>query len=334
MNSVDQVTAQKSRKCGTMTQQNIRLPNRNRGGYFVLGAGLLCAIALGLAGCSGSSKKDPFAGIGSPVWDSAKGPMPKGGGRRHVGKPYQVADIWFYPKHEPSYDKVGVASWYGPKFNRRMTSNGEWFDMEQLTAAHTTMELPSYAKVTNMENGREVIVRVNDRGPFVNDRIIDMSKHSADLLGFRGRGKTRARVTYIGRAPLKDPSYGHLAAMNEELKRRTPLNQMIAGANLRDGRYGENQPTYVAAGIHAPVSAEARGYYVQVAAFSDPGNAQRTKEALADLGEVHIKPANGSFGPLYSVRVGPLNNHASAQTALELVRARGHHDAVVNSTYN
>ncbi len=317
-----------------MTQQNLRLPTRNRSGYFVFGAGLLCAVALGLAGCSGSSKKDPFAGIGSPVWDSAKGPMPKGGGRRHVGKPYQVADIWFYPKHEPSYDKTGVASWYGPKFNRRMTSNGEWFDMEQLTAAHTTMELPSYAKVTNLENGREVIVRVNDRGPFVNDRIIDMSKRSADLLGFRGRGKTTARVQYIGRAPIKDPAYGHLAAMNDELQRRTPLHQMIAGANLRDGRYGEGQPTYVASGDHVPVNSDRGGYYVQVAAFSDPGNAQRTKAALADLGDVHIKPASGTLGPLYRVRVGPLNNHASAQTALEQVRARGHHDAVVNSSFN
>ena len=317
-----------------MIQQNLRLPTRNRSGYFVFGAGLLCAVALGLAGCSGSSKKDPFAGIGSPVWDSAKGPIPKGGGRRHVGNPYQVADIWFYPEHDPSYEKIGVASWYGPKFNRRMTSNGEWFDMEQLTAAHTTMELPSYAKVTNLENGREVIVRVNDRGPFVDDRIIDMSKRSADLLGFRGRGKTNARVQYIGPAPLKDPAYGHLTAMNEELKRQTPLNQMIAGANLRDGRYGENQPTYVADSNQVPVSADVGGYYVQMAAFSDPGNAQRTKEALADLAGVHIKPANGSFGPLYRVRVGPLNNHASAQTALEQVRARGHLDAVVNSSFN
>ncbi len=318
-----------------MTDQNLRLPTHSRNGYFYLGAGVLCAVAVILAGCSGSSpfskKKDPFAGVGSPVWNSAKGPMPKGGGRRHVGKSYQVADIWFHPKHEPDYDKTGVASWYGPKFNRRMTSNGEWFDMEQMTAAHTTMELPSYAKVTNLENGREVIVRVNDRGPFVNDRIIDMSKRSADILGFRGRGKTRARVQYIGRAPLQDPTYGHLAAMNDELKRRTPLNEMIAGANLRDGRYGDNQPVYQAASVSAPATTAAGGYYIQVAAFADPGNAQRTKEALADLGTVQIKPANGSFGPLYRVRVGPLNNQASAQSALQQVRARGHHDAVVNS---
>jgi len=317
-----------------MTDQNLRLPTRRNNGYYFLGAGVLCAVAIALAGCSGSGKKDPFAGVGSPIWDDAKGPMPKGGGRRHVGKPYQVADNWFYPKHEPNYSKSGMASWYGPKFNRRMTSNGEWFDMEQLTAAHTTMELPSYAKVTNLENGREVIVRVNDRGPFVNDRIIDMSKRSADLLRFRGKGKTKAHVQYIGPAPLKDPTYGHLAAMNEELKRRTPLNEMIAGANLRDGRYGGEQPQVSTASAAASAYSGGGGYYIQVAAFSDPGNAWRTKEALADLGSVQIKPANGSYGPLYRVRVGPLDNHATAQSALEQVRARGHHDAVVNAAIN
>ena len=317
-----------------MTDQNLRLPTRRSNRYYFIGAGVLCAVAISLAGCSGSAKKDPFAGIGSPVWDSAKGPMPKGGGRRHVGKSYQVADIWFHPKHEPNYSKTGVASWYGPKFNRRMTSNGEWFDMEQLTAAHTTMELPSYAKVTNLENGREVIVRVNDRGPFVNDRIIDMSKRSADLLGFRGRGKTKAHVQYIGPAPIEDPAYGHLAAMNQELERRTPLNEMIASADLRDGRYGENQPSRSVPRAVAPANTGTGRYYIQVAAFADPGNAQRTKESLADLGSVQIKPANGSFGPLYRVRVGPLDNHASAQSALEQVRARGHYDAVVNTAIN
>lgn len=321
-----------------MTEQNLRLPRRARSGYFFIGLGVLATVAIALAGCSGSGpfskKKDPFAGIGSPVWDSAKGPIPKGGGRRHVGNSYQVADIWFHPRHDPSYNKTGIASWYGPKFNRRMTSNGEWFDMEQLTAAHTTMELPSYAKVTNLENGREVIVRVNDRGPFVNDRIVDMSKRAADLLGFRGRGKTRAQVQYIGRAPLQDPDYGHLAAMNEELKRRTPLNQMIAGADLRDGRYGGSRPSYAAARTAVPTNTGAGGYYVQVAAFANPDNAQRTRDSLADLGVVQIKPANGSYGPLYRVRVGPLSNQASAQSALDQVRARGHHDAVVNLAVN
>lgn len=316
-----------------MSSQPVRLPNRSRKGYLFLGMGLMCAIAVTVAGCSGGGKQDPFAGVGSPIWDEAKGPIPKGGGRRHVGSPYEVAGQKFFPRHDPSYDKTGVASWYGPKFHKRMTSNGEWFDMEQLTAAHTTMELPSYAKVTNLDNGRTVIVRVNDRGPFVNDRIIDLSKRAADELGFRGRGKTAARVQYIGPAPLKDPDYGHLAAMNQELQRGTPLGQMIASADLRNGRYGSEPSTYAAASLDANTASitrapgEAAGWFVQVAAFSDPSNAERTRSSLADIGNVLVEPASGSYGPLYRVRVGPLASEAEAQNALMAVRARGHADA-------
>ena len=313
-------------------QQNLKLPSRSHRGFYIVGAGLLCAIAVTLAGCSGGGKQDPFAGVGSPLWDEAKGPIPKGGGRRHVGKPYDVAGQKFYPRHDPSYDRTGVASWYGPKFHKRMTSNGEWFDMNQLTAAHTTMELPSYAKVTNLENGRTVVVRVNDRGPFVNDRIIDMSKRSADVLGFRGKGKTKARVQYIGPAPINDPDYGHLAAMNQELERGTPLRQMIAGADLRNGRYGEQAPVYAAASVDTSTAsiapaANQGGYFVQVAAFSDPSNAERAKADLQDVGNVLVEAASGSYGPVYRVRVGPMQSESEAQAALDTIRARGHHDA-------
>jgi rare lipoprotein A len=315
---------------------NTSLPSRSNRGYYIIGAGLLCAIAVTLAGCSGggigSKKQDPFAGVGSPVWIDAKGPMPKGGGRRHVGKPYEVAGNKFYPRHDPSYDRVGVGSWYGPKFHKRMTSNGEWFDMNELTAAHTTMQLPSYAKVTNKSNGRTVIVRVNDRGPFVNDRIIDLSRRAADEIGFRAQGKAKVRVQYIGPAPLKDPDYGHLAAMNAELRRGTPLGQMVAGANLRNGRYGDAEPRYAstdtstATSSIAPASGNAL-YFVQVAAFSDPANAERTRSNLSDLGTVLVESVSGSFGPVYRVRVGPVSDEGQAQAALHAVRARGHHDA-------
>jgi rare lipoprotein A len=320
-----------------MIQHNdIKLPSRSNRGYYIIGAGLLCAIAVTLAGCSGggisSKKQDPFAGIGSPTWNDAKGPMPKGGGQRHLGKPYEVAGNKFYPRHDPSYDRVGVGSWYGPKFHKRMTSNGEWFDMNQLTAAHTTMQLPSYAKVTNQTNGRTVIVRVNDRGPFVNDRIIDLSRRAADAIGFRSQGKAKVRVQYIGPAPLKDPDYGHLAAMNAEMQRGTPLGQMIAGADLRNGRYGGDEPRYAssasseAASTIAPASGNGQ-YYVQVAAFADPSNAERTRQNLSDIGNVLVESASGSYGPVYRVRVGPVSGTGQAQAALDAVRARGHHDA-------
>ncbi len=181
------------------------------------GAGLaaVAACALLLAGCSGSSNKDPFAGIGSPRWEGA-GPPPKGGGREMIGEPYEVAGRWFYPRADDSYDRTGRASWYGEAFHKRMTSNGEWFDMDYLSAAHATMPLPSYVKVTNVANGRAVVLRVNDRGPFVGDRIIDVSKKAAQALDFQKSGTANVRVQYLGPAPLDDKG-SHLASMNRAL---------------------------------------------------------------------------------------------------------------------
>lgn len=120
-----------------------------------------------------------------------------------IGKPYQVAGKWYYPKEDPNYSKVGIASWYGSQFHGRLTANGEIFDMDRLSAAHTTLPLPSMVEVTNLENGRSVVVRVNDRGPFVDDRIIDMSREGARRLGFEQQGIARVRVRYVGTAPLE-----------------------------------------------------------------------------------------------------------------------------------
>ena len=119
-----------------------------------------------------------------------------------VGKPYQVNGRWYHPKEDPNYSEVGVASWYGQQFHGRLTANGEIFDMNRLSAAHTTLPLPSMVEVTNLENGRSVVVRLNDRGPFAKDRIIDMSREAARHLGFEQQGTTRVRVRYAGPAPL------------------------------------------------------------------------------------------------------------------------------------
>ena len=168
-------------------------------------------------------------GIASPMFKRA-GLIPRGGGRYSIGKPYKISGRTFTPKKDPSYDRNGIASWYGADFHRRMTANGEWFDMEYFSAAHATMPLPSYARVTNLENGREMIVRVNDRGPFVGGRIIDLSKKCAEALEFKTKGIAKVRVQYVGPAPLDDHG-SHLAAMNRELQRGTPLRQMIAQAS-------------------------------------------------------------------------------------------------------
>src|SRR5512139_3938338 len=166
----------------------------------------LGAFGVTLANCSGgtSSKLDPKWGVAaSPRVVQAGEPVPKGGGVYRVGKPYTVAGRVYVPEEDPHYSVVGLASWYGDDFHGRYTANGEIFDMESLTAAHPTLPLPSYVRVTNLANHKSVVVRVNDRGPYVGNRLIDVSVRTAKLLGFYGQGLTRVKVEYVGRAPLE-----------------------------------------------------------------------------------------------------------------------------------
>lgn len=128
--------------------------------------------------------------------------LQRGGGRDQLGKPYQVRGKWYYPKEDRGYAKVGLASWYGEAFHGRLTANGEVYDMTHLTGAHPTMPLPSYARVTNMKTGSSVIVRVNDRGPYHDGRIIDVSKRAAEMLDYANSGTAKVKVEYVGRAPL------------------------------------------------------------------------------------------------------------------------------------
>lgn len=126
----------------------------------------------------------------------------KKSGRAVVGKPYQIKGRWYYPQNDPTYKRIGEASWYGSDFHGRLTANGEIYDMNLLTAAHPTMPLPSYARVTNLKNGSSIIVRVNDRGPFMKDRIIDLSKQAAEILGYATAGVANVKVEYVSEAPV------------------------------------------------------------------------------------------------------------------------------------
>jgi rare lipoprotein A len=138
----------------------------------------------------------------SPRVTSKRSRLPRLAGRDQVGDPYMVHGKWYYPKENRHYRAVGAASWYGDAFNGRLTANGEIYDMGRLTAAHPTMPLPSYARVTNMADGSSVVVRVNDRGPYAAGRIIDLSKRAAELLDYSTAGVAKVKVEYLGRAPL------------------------------------------------------------------------------------------------------------------------------------
>jgi rare lipoprotein A len=191
-------------------------------GHAALHAALTSSVAALAAACS-QGGNTPARGIASdaarpslarPIFSedeygvstsprvAAGGRVAKGGGGFKLGSPYKVAGRWYVPREEPGYDQQGVGSWYGDDFHGRKTANGEVFDMTALTAAHPTLPLPCYAYVTNLDTGRTILVRVNDRGPYVNDRLIDLSHASARALGYEGRGMAHVRVRYAGRAPL------------------------------------------------------------------------------------------------------------------------------------
>jgi rare lipoprotein A len=209
-------------------------------------------IAASLAGCAQppqarrSNSKEYFSeakyGHASPRVIADGQPVPHGGGQYLVGHPYVIAGHAYYPSENESYVAIGMASWYGDAFQGRRTANGEIYDKESISAAHPTMPLPSYARVTNLGNGHSIIVRVNDRGPYHGGRVMDVSSRVADALDFKGSGTARVKVEYIGKASLEG---------SDDSKLLATLRLDGAPATL-DGAPG-GKPVMVASDILAPV---------------------------------------------------------------------------------
>lgn len=206
------------------------------GGSLVIGAKWLALslLCVSVASCSTTSNqkkpkkhgKEYFSeseyGVKASPRLVAGGPVPKGGGRYMVGKPYTVKGKVYVPDDNPNYDKVGIASWYGSAFHGRLTANGELYDQYYLSAAHPTLPLPSYARVTNVDNGTSVIVRINDRGPFHSDRIIDLSNKTADMLDMAHSGTGKVRVQYVGPARMDGNDMPYLMASYSKKGDRFP----------------------------------------------------------------------------------------------------------------
>jgi rare lipoprotein A len=194
------------------------------------------ATCLVLANCASSNKfasrVDPKYGVSSSPRVVAFGePVPKGGGTYRVGKPYTVAGRVYVPEEDVNYQEEGLASWYGNDFHGRLTANGEVFDMGSLTAAHPTLPMPSYARVTNLRNGKSLIVRVNDRGPYHGNRLIDVSNKAAELLEFKGNGVAKVRVEYVAPAPLEGSDDRQLlATLRTGVPAPSPSTVRIASA--------------------------------------------------------------------------------------------------------
>ena len=271
----------------------------------------------------------------------------RGGGRAVVGKPYKVAGKWYYPRVETDYDKIGTASWYGPNFQGRLTANGEIFDQYFLSAAHPTLPLPSYVQVRNLANGRTVTVRVNDRGPFANNRMIDLSRRAAEVLGFIKQGTARVRVTYIGPAPVEgDDSRYLLASINRPAiapssppsgqpangqQGRTPSiisrqNGGIFGAVVSLFSYaGPQQGELMISNAHEAANAAAAlaGSRPELAAWLEDVQKIGNQNTLADAGpSMQSTPVS-----IY------LGTYSDRQFALELARRFALYGAV-NATYD
>ena len=253
------------------------------------------------------------------------------GGIYKIGTPYQIMGNWYYPRENSNYDEVGIASWYGPKFHGRRTANGEIFDMNLLTAAHPTLPMPVRARVTNLENGKSIIVRINDRGPFAKDREIDLSRKAAEVLGFRDKGTTQVRVQYLGRAPMYD-SAGRLIRVQEPAtfiaeRPRTPdENKRVSAAPVEqvekqtlDGRTLADAPPLIAS----------KRYAVQVGVFSSRFNAERLKRQLDSLTPAEVSEAKINGETYYRVKVGGANVREDARQTLDMLVSAGHQDAVI-----
>lgn len=243
-------------------------------------------------------------GKASPRVASLKSPKPRGGGHFHIGQPYKVAGVWYHPKLDPDYSRVGRASWYGAAFDGRLTANGEVYDMHALTAASPTLPLPSYARVTNLKNGSSVIVRVNDRGPFAKGRIIDLSACAAKMLAYGGRGVAKVKVDYVGPAPLHGNDQRFLMASykppREESIDKAASGEMLAmnGSTATDGGHKVAPPS---------------DQLTSVVPIPRPGTTARAKTAaLAQVAEKSVRiigagdPTLPAVGPLVLYRPGDL----------------------------
>jgi rare lipoprotein A len=224
---------------------------------------LIALAAASLAACVSAPAPKPTLGVNGTM------------------KPYQVNGVWYRPAEQPHYDQVGMASWYGPQSHYRTTADGEAFDMDTPSAAHKTLPLPCMVEVTNLDNGRKIKVRVNDRGPFVNGRILDLSRQGAKDLGFYGQGMARVRVRYVGPAPLIGSQEVRYAAASP-----TPMPPPIAHDASAREQIASGQPG---------------ACRISAGAFADKSNAEREVARLSAQGDARMDPVERGGATLWRV---------------------------------
>lgn len=283
-----------------------------------------------------------------------KGVSPEVPAGYKLGKPYTVAGIKYFPRFDPELVEEGIASWYGEPFHGRDTANGEIYDMNALTAAHKTIPLPSTVRVTNLDNGRKLLLRVNDRGPFVAGRIIDVSRRGAQLLGFFRKGTTKVKIEFIELAPLKKGTGSAKLGKSKKnynstnIKEKLTKDELIAiptspiikrdnidlerllEPSAKDNVSQTNDiKTNKSTQKEFRNIANVKGMFVQVGAFKKRSNAVNFAQKLNFISQSNLSTVKVEGATLYRVRIGPMVNLEGAHILLRKIIDAGYSDAHV-----
>lgn len=305
------------------------------------------AVSLFLSGCS---QVQLGAHVGKQLNSQSKGTF-------KVGSPYKIDGKWYYPKEKYSHTEVGMASWYGPNFHGKKTANGEVFNKYELTAAHRTLQLPSLVRVTNVRNGKSIVVRVNDRGPFAKDRILDLSERSAELLGFKNDGTTKIKLEVLTEQSKQiamaakngvdtsgtelaynkgfsepKPKVQPAALTNVEVSDLAPREMELANVSEVPGtvRAGRFMPDPVVVNtLDKPVSGIAQEIFVQAGSFGNPTNAYNLARKLGSIAEAKVVPVNVNGVNYHRVKLGPFTSMTDAHNALTQTSNAGYGHAII-----
>jgi rare lipoprotein A len=266
-------------------------------------------------------------------------PSTAGGGVYKIGQPYQINGQWYYPREDYSYDETGIASWYGADFHEQATANGEIFNKNELTAAHKTLPLPTLARVTNLDNGRSIVVRINDRGPFSGARIIDMSQRAAQLLGFEAQGTAKVRVQVLAdESKAIADAMRHYGSQTEIAAAGTTGAQAVSTASLSSTpvetetlhpvhstpethrELMQTEPVPVV--VQLPVTGN-NHIFVQAGSFTVPENAAKLEHTMSRLSPTSVSTIVINGTKFYRVRLGPVVDVPHADALLSQVKKAG-----------
>lgn len=288
------------------------IPNKSI--YFSL------AALLWLAGCASEPHEFSYANLPQEVKA-----IKADGGIYKVGNPYTVLGQSYTPRENYNYVETGTASWYGDDFHNKRTANGETYNMRAITAAHRTLPLPSIVKVTNLENGKSIIARVNDRGPYVKNRIIDISEKGAELLGYKNKGTAKVKVEIMA---------NESRALKEAMLSKDNSSKIYAASQKQTTPVA---PVTVAAATPMPATPQTQVaptenngfFFVQVGAFSDYEKAKQMAASMERFGRVSIYEAYLSKDGVYRVRLGAYHSRDEALQILDRVLDYGHADVTI-----